>query len=206
MRPVRDESIEYAMMRTADGIPVPRTQALRELEKFRRVIAQAGGRAPLGSDGRSMVWNEARGWFPRDERRATVHSRAGCDIRALRHELATKQVAWAQQESERIRREQEAQFADEVAGQEAARLGLDAPATVSARLAYLEARRERWEDEAPRRPAGPPLMVGASVSARLAYQAAKRASWKPWRPAKPAPWARTTVLRKYLDDLMESWD
>lgn len=57
--------VEFAMLRRADGTPVPRTAARRQLEKLKQAVALAGGRAPRDRDGRPMVWNEARGWHPR---------------------------------------------------------------------------------------------------------------------------------------------
>src|SRR5262245_31333022 len=64
---MNDDTVEYAMLRRADGSLVPRPAALKSLEGFRRAIALAGGRAPRDRDGRTMIWNELRGWHPRSD-------------------------------------------------------------------------------------------------------------------------------------------
>ncbi len=68
------EELELATIRFANGDPVPRTAAHRSFALAKRALAQAGGRPPRGPDGNAMVWNELRGWFPRDssEDRAPV--------------------------------------------------------------------------------------------------------------------------------------
>jgi hypothetical protein len=60
-----DNEWEYAALKRDDGTPIPRTAARRSFEKFQAAVRAAGGRAPTGPNGQPMVWNEARGWFPR---------------------------------------------------------------------------------------------------------------------------------------------
>jgi hypothetical protein len=71
---------EYAMLARGDGTPVVRTEALRSFEKFQEAIADAGGRAPIGSDGSRQVWNDVRGWHDRTERRDMSSGYASSDL------------------------------------------------------------------------------------------------------------------------------
>jgi hypothetical protein len=54
------------MLKTAAGTAVPRPEAQRSLGHALEALALAGGRPPLGPDGTPMLWNEGRGWHPRD--------------------------------------------------------------------------------------------------------------------------------------------
>jgi hypothetical protein len=66
-----DLGTEYAMTKTPDGAPVVRQDALLSLLKgYKAIAAQPNQRPPLGPDGQPMLWNEKRGWFPRDSRRS----------------------------------------------------------------------------------------------------------------------------------------
>lgn len=55
--------MEYAMLRTANGDPVPRTEAQQSFRKFQAALAAAGGHPPCGADGTPLhLWNERQGW------------------------------------------------------------------------------------------------------------------------------------------------
>ena len=60
-----DEGWEHATIKRDDGTPIVRTSARRAFERFKRAVAQAGGRPPMDGAGVPMLWNEGRGWFPR---------------------------------------------------------------------------------------------------------------------------------------------
>jgi len=64
-----DGGIEYACLAYADGRAMPNPAKHAAFERFQDAVRAAGGRAPIGLDGEPMVWNAARGWFDRTERR-----------------------------------------------------------------------------------------------------------------------------------------
>jgi hypothetical protein len=67
---------EYAMTKTRHGAPVVRRDAVLSLLKgMKALLAQPGRRPPLDSNGESMLWNEKRGWFPRDSRSSPTIAR-----------------------------------------------------------------------------------------------------------------------------------
>jgi len=51
------DSIEHAMVQTADGTQIRRPDVERSAEQFRRALAARGGSMPAG-----MRWNETRGF------------------------------------------------------------------------------------------------------------------------------------------------
>jgi hypothetical protein len=57
--------VEFAMLKTPDGRLVPRTEAERSYAAFKNALARRGGRAPIGPDGRAMLWGAHCGWIPR---------------------------------------------------------------------------------------------------------------------------------------------
>jgi hypothetical protein len=64
------EQLEYAVLRHADGRPTPsRPDVERDLNAARAALRAAGGRPPMGRNGRRQVWNRALGWHDdqRDE-------------------------------------------------------------------------------------------------------------------------------------------
>ncbi len=64
------DSIEHAMVQTADGTQVRRPDVERSAEQFRRALAARGGSMPAG-----MRWNETRGFhYPSSAWRAATAS------------------------------------------------------------------------------------------------------------------------------------
>jgi hypothetical protein len=94
---------EYAMVKAADGSPLPRTDAQQSAEKFRRALAQRGGTMPPG-----MRWSETRGFhFPAERRRVAASVPASAPGAWSRREAEARQA--------RVAREI---FADEVRSEE----------------------------------------------------------------------------------------
>jgi hypothetical protein len=58
--------MEYAMLKTPDGTRIERTEATRSLAKGFLALQAAGGRVPCDASGQPMLWNERRGWHPRE--------------------------------------------------------------------------------------------------------------------------------------------
>jgi hypothetical protein len=80
------KEIEFAMLKTPDGVHVERAVAQRSLAKGVLALQQAGGRVPCGPDGAPMLWNEHRGWHSRDT--AAEPRRSGRPLSELiRHQL-----------------------------------------------------------------------------------------------------------------------